>query len=345
MENLTGDPEYDYLEGIIAGVLLFDVTSTEGIDVVDRTDLESILEEQELRVSNLSGDQGQVLAIGQLLGADYLLKGEYVFLGKEVLITIKLLDVATAKTVAFSERGGGENTLHSLAEQLIEELTGRTVVLQSGEYNPSIIAAKDESPGSIALHSHLIDAEIFLDGDFVGYTKGNSREPFIIDTLPPGKHVVRIHLSTFGVVKEPEITFHDWEQEVEVIAGRRHVVRAQAYHFNEILYDLMQLLREDVRFDSLGAEGKLSHEVTFLDREGERVDILLELSARQEDQLVELEATLTYDGTPHTFALSNRDDEERELRREIGKILLDIEIDRNSIDYSIWRTDIRQNMW
>ncbi len=347
IENLSMNPRYDYLEGIIKGILLYDLSSTEGINVVDRAQLESVLREQELRLGSLSSEEGAVLEIGKILGADYLLKGEYVFLGREVLVTATLIDVVTARSAVFSERGSSENILHSLAEQLIFRLTGRELRLQSNQRDRSIISMQDETPGTIALHSHLIDAEIFLDDEFVGYTTGDERTPFIIDDLSPELHRLRIHLQNFGIVKEPEITFHDWEEELEVKPGKRHVVRAGALHFNTILYRLQELVREEIKLNSLndGQPFKKTHDASFLDRQGKKVQVILEISVLAKSQEVEVRADLAYQGKAYTFAISNREGEAGELQREIDKIKLDLELDRYGIDYSIWRTDISQNMF
>ncbi|MBA7627040.1 hypothetical protein ES703_34501 [subsurface metagenome] len=228
IENLSANPRYDYLEGIIKGILQYDLSSEPGLEVVDRSQLEHILKEQELRLGSLADDQGKALEVGRIIGADYLLKGEYVFLGDEVLVTISLLDVTTARTTTFRERGSSENILHCLAEQIIFRFLGKQIKLQSNQRDRSIISLRDETPGLIALHSHLIEAEIFLDDEFVGYTTGGGRVPFMIENVAPGLHRLRIHLQDFGLVREPEITFHDWQEEVEVRPGKRHVIRAKA---------------------------------------------------------------------------------------------------------------------
>ncbi|MBA7627039.1 hypothetical protein ES703_34500 [subsurface metagenome] len=73
--------------------------------------------------------------------------------------------------------------------------------------------------------------------------------------------------------------------------------------------------------------------------------ILLKIAAISKGEDVEVRATLLYECKAHRFALSNRDSETKNLREEIEKIELRIEIDWNSIDYSVWRTDIQQNMF
>lgn len=345
--NSGVDPRYDYLEGIIRGILLYDLSTEEGIDVVDRADLESILSEQELKLNNLTENESAALQVGRILGADYLLKAEYVFLGKEVLIIVNLIDVITARSLAFSERGSSENIIHSLAEQIFFRLTGEKVVLQSENRDRSIISLKDETPGSIALYSHLIGAEIFLDDEFIGYTTGNARVPFLIENLYPGKHLVRIQLHSFGVVKQPEIIFEDWQEEVQVKPGKQHVIRAKAYHLNEQLYDLIKLLREDISIRSINIEKTVirRHEVSFVNRQGEEVIIQLDLKAAAGDEKIDIEAVLTYQGEVFTFMVSVKEGERKELKQEIGLVEFEIDIDRSEISYDISHRDIRQNMF
>jgi len=346
MDNMGMDPRYDYLEGIIRAVLLFDLSGQEDVRVVNRADLESILREQELQMSTLAEEQNTAIEVGRVLGADFLLRGEYVFLGQDVLVTVRLLEVATARTLTFSERGSTENMLHALAEQIVSRLSGRDVVLQSEEHERSILSLKDESPGAIALHSNLIDAEIYLDGEFVGYTTGDFRVPFEMGNLSPGPHHVRIHLQHFGVVKEPEITFHDWEEEIDVEPGKRHVVRSQVTHFNTILYDLRRLLWEDIRLRDIpdGGAARNEWDVSFVDREGLSVPVSLSTAVRKEGARIEVTAELTYQGGAQAFVLKSEDDE-KAMVQEIGKVELEIELDRDEVSFRVSRTDIRQNMF
>jgi hypothetical protein len=43
VENQSADPRFDYLEGVIRGVLQFDLGSQEGVELLARGDLEAIL--------------------------------------------------------------------------------------------------------------------------------------------------------------------------------------------------------------------------------------------------------------------------------------------------------------
>jgi TolB-like protein len=346
IDNLSANPRYDYLEGIIRGLLLFDLSGARDIEVVNRSDLDAILREQELQLSNLAEDQRKAVEVGRILGADYLLRGEYVFLGNDVLITVRLIDVIESRSLTFSERGMSENTLHAIAEQIIFRLTGREVALQSEQHDRSIISLQDEKPGSVHLFSHLVDAEIFVDDEFVGYTTGDSRVPFEIEDLSPGPHTLRIHLAGFGVVREPEITFHDWEEEVQIAPGKRSVVRAKAQAFNYIIYNLQQLVREDIDFRELkgGERVRREHDASFVDREGNSVPITLVATARQEGTRLEYLVEVNYQGQNYRWDLSGPMDERKDIRERVGKVEVRLEVDSSDASYAIWRKDIEQGM-
>jgi TolB-like protein len=347
IENQSADPRFDYLEGIIRGVLLFDLSSQPGVEMITRTDLDAILREQELQVSGLTADPQAAARVGQLLGADYLVRGEYTALGGEVQVTVRLLEVAGGRTLSFVERGSSENLLHALAEKVLQRLTGSQVALQSEQKERSILSLRDEKPGKISLHSPLIDAEIFLDEEFVGYTTGSERTPFVMEGVLPGRHRVRLHLQDFGVVKEPEIRFQDWEQTLEVLPGKNHVLRSNARHFNDILYRLQQLLREEVSREELSKAGEVRrrHEASFADRSGRRVPIQLDLEARRRADSLEVRASVRYDGEQRVLSLAAAAEEDRELRQTIGLVDVILELDSGELSYEIWRNDIQQNMF
>ena len=275
------------------------------------------------------------------------MRGEYTALGGEVQVTVRLVEVAGGRTLSFVERGSSENLLHALAEKVLQRLTGRQAVLQSEQKERSILSLQDEKPGKISLHSPLIDAEIFLDEEFAGYTTGSERVPFVMEGVLPGRHRVRIHLGDFGVVKEPEITFHDWEQAVEVQPGKNLVVRSNARHFNDIIYRLQQLLREELPRGELASGGtvKRQHDASFVDRSGRRVPLTFSLEARRQADALEVRAVVRYAGEERNLSLAAGPDEERDLRQAIGLVDVVLELDSGEVSYEIWRNDIQQNMF
>jgi TolB-like protein len=343
--NTGGDPRQEYLAGIIQGVLLFDLSSRPEIAVVDRTHLEDVLREQELQLGAVIGNQGKALEIGKILGADFLVRMDYIFLGREVQVNASLTEVATAGTVTFSDRGTTENLIHGLSERIVLKLTGKAVAFRSPQRDFSILSLTDEKPGSIALYPGLIDAEIFLDGEFAGYSGRDTRVPFVMESVRPGPHGLRIRLSRFGVVSLPDFTLKDWEQVVEVKPGERATVRATAAHFNDIVVRSMKLVDEEIPFSKLTAGVSRAHDLSFTNTEGKRVAATLEISITSGAASIRLEGTLTVDGTKRPFSIESKT-EDAEATVEAGEIELSLQIDRGwkSVSYEAVRTDIWQNM-
>jgi TolB-like protein len=351
IENSSNDPRYDYLEGIVSGTLLFDLSNAPGMVVVDRSSLDAILKEQELMLSDLVKSETAV-RVGKILGADYLLKGNYVFLGGEIRLNLSLIEVETAKTMSFSETGSTENLVHVLAERIIERLTGDKVALRSDEHDRSIISLKDEKPGSIGLFCNLIDAEIFVDDQFVCYTTGKSNVPSELTDLKPGKHTVRVHLSSFGVVKTPEITFSDWQQTADVKPGQRQVLRATIWMFTDQLYELQKLCLDSVKIkpDKFGQPFSKEVSMDFTDRGGKKVSVVLRFTVIVSQTQADLKAELVYNGKTAPVTLSCAAGKEASATKTVEKADLKLEMDFSpvngcEIDYRVTRNDISQDMW
>ena len=273
LENSSGDPKSDYLGKITEALLMYDLAFQQEITLVSRSELDVVLQEQQLALSGLIEDSKELLEVGGLAGADYLVKGEYVHLGDDLLFIIRLLSVENGEVSVVRERGTDENTVHRIAGRLAEMLTGDMVSFETEAGRRSIISMKNEEPGSLAVFSPLINAQVYLDGEFIGYSTGDPTEPYLVEGVRPGPHQVRIHLSrNFGVVDLPEVEFRDWQTEVFVQPQQRAVVRDESRHFNEILYDMQWLVREEYSFDSpvelLGFEEEQPFE--FVDRGGRK---------------------------------------------------------------------------
>ncbi len=350
MENAGRDPAADYLAGIIEGLLLFDLSTQEDLALVERASLEEVITEQRLGLSGLSARSAEVQRVGEILGADYLVTGDYVFLGEEVLINARVVNVETAETVAFSERGRTENTVHRLAEKLIAELSDSRVSLTDPAAERSIISMRDERPGTIALYSPLVDAEISVDGEFVGYTHGDPTEPVLIEDVAPGARTVTTNLGiAFGVARLPEFTFSPWSAEVVVRPGRRTVVRDRSRALNSIIYDALWLVSEDESIPPGADPVAIEHDLSFTDRSGRRIPVRLRMRAAPEPTAFSVSATLDYAGASYDFELLANDTEGFDVREEVGKVRLALagewRYEEWQLDYSVRRIDIKQGMF
>ena len=352
IENMNKNPGYDYLQGIIEGLFLFDISTAEGLSITDRSDLDSVLYEQKLKLSGIVEDKDTSMTIGKMIGADYLLSGSYVFLGEDLLINIKAINVVTGKATAFSSRGYTENTIHDLSEQVLFALTGNSVSLVSDAGKRSIISMRDESPGTIDLYSFIIDAEIFLDDEFAGYTNGNGRTAIVLEDISPGMHKIRTHLgNSFGVIDLPEFNFRDWEEEFEVKPGKKVILRDRTRHFNDIISDHLYLMWEGFKVIKEDASPvQRITEKTFTDREGIETPIELAILAQPQGDYYLFKVTYNYKGKEYKYEIVPEKGKDLEFKEDVGKTRLEIEINdryegRYEIDYTVKRTDIKQNMF
>lgn len=351
LENMNNNPDQDYLKGIISSLLEEDLTSSETLQIVERENLEEVLKEQKLQFTGLM-DEKNALEAGRLLGASYMLKGGYVFLGQDIFINITLIEVETGKTRAFSKRGYQENTVHALSEEIMEYMTGQDRHFQKPEGERSILALLQQEPGTVELFSYIIDARVYIDEEFIAYTTGDRTIPLIM-TVAPGQHTIRLHLTkNFGVIKQPEITFSDWEETFELLPGDRIILEDKTSHFNGILYDLQQVIREELRMNPkeeslLTAE----HSESFIDRNGKTIHIDLKVKwekTETPEQGGKATILLNYDGDEYSYEYFAPMGKDLDVKETIGKVKLDFDLVCREwymdLDYSIWRTDIYQGL-
>lgn len=352
IENMNRNPGYDYLQGIIEGLFLFDLSSADNLVITDRSDIENVMYEQKLKLSGIVEDKDMSMTVGKMIGADFILSGSYVFLGDDLLINMKSINVITGNTTAFSVRGYTENTIHELSQQVIFALTGDVKELVSDGGKRSIISLRDESPGSIDLYSFIRDAEIFLDGEFAGYTKGNGRVAIILEDISPGMHTIRTHLdNSFGVIDLPEFIFRDWEEEFEVKPGKKVILRDKTRHFNSLISDHLYIVWEGLKIEK-GENTPVQriHDKSLTDRSGKVIPVILTILAEPKDAYYLFKIDFNYNGKIYNFEIVPDEGKDLVFEEDIEKTKLKIKINdryegRYELDYSVKRTDIRQNMF
>jgi hypothetical protein len=362
--NAGMDPRVDYLASMVQGLLAFDIGSRKDLSLVDRRNLDAVLKEKELTLSALGQDADAAAEAGRLVGADWLLSGEYVFLGSDLLLTLSLTDASSAKRTVFRDRGGTENLVHKLAEQIVLRLTGTQPTFADPGRSRSLVSLRDETPGSIALYSPIIRAEVFVDEQFFAYTTGDSTLPLNIEKLSPGKHRLRVHLdSSFGVIKLPEVSFHDWEAEVDVESNKRLTVRDQTRHFN---YSLSQLISiGGGKAKSLDSEASAASpapklafvkELSFTDRKGVEIAVRVEAKPRLEGGALVLDLLLGAGpkgqapaSASASIVLASAESGSKEADVAAGIVNLNADLERRDgywqLDWRVDRTDIEQNMF
>ena len=89
-----------------------------GYELVDRGNIDAILEEQELQASELVSEE-KAVEIGKLAGAELIAKGSVTLTDGAYAISLQLIDVQTAKIVRVSTRtyrGGAEGLLDAVSK-------------------------------------------------------------------------------------------------------------------------------------------------------------------------------------------------------------------------------------
>ncbi len=349
LENLNRDPRYDYLEGMIVGVLMYDLTRINDIELVERARMDRIIDEQNLRLTGLLNDEDTAKQVGQLAGADALIEGDYAFLGDEMIINMRILMTDEGTMFPISVRGYTENTIHNLAEQIVESLTGKPVILAGIEGERSLLSLSDEEPGSIEFYCNFIQGEIFVDEEFYGYTPGGTT-PTLLEDLSPGEHVIRVEGGNdFGEIEWPQIVFKDWQRTVTVKTGRKSVIRASIYHFNQQIYRAMDLFDESWRLEP-GVKDVINvvEDISYQDRSGRNVPIEIRMNASIENDRPVVHIELDADGESYIWNVE-RDPDELDFDEVAGIVKIDFGRDWYSssywsIDLNIRRTDIHQGL-
>lgn len=349
VQNLSSNPEYDYLAAFTEGVVLFDLSGVKEITLVERTRLEKIITEQQLQLSGLTGEgkEKKSIEVGRLFAADYLVSMDYTIVNSEAAFTLRLADTNTGAVRVFTARGTTENDIHTLSEGLARALTGKNFSFVNQAEKRSLLTLRDTMPGSISLYCNLIQAEILLDGKFAAYTTGDLYTPIQIPDLDPGTYTMRIHLSNdFGVVKLPEFTFSDYEEKVTVKPGRATTIRSVISHFNDIIYKQAQLFDEDYNLTDKDPKLEVKKSISFTDRQGKTIAMEVSVRGIRDAKGTTGSCTLKYEGKDYTLKVSKDDPEKKQ---DIGKVQIELELETSNpqlhkISVSINRTDIHQGM-
>lgn len=349
-DNLNGDPKYDYLGGMLLGITLFDMASNDDITLINRSNLESVLNEQKLSLAGLTAGSPEMMEVGSLVGAEYLIKGEYVFLGTDLLVTVNVIKVKDGVTEVFRERGSGENMVHLINSKILKFLTGKNVNLTGG-LDRSLISLEDEKPGSIKLYTHIQQAEIFLDEEFAGYSTGDKNEPLILENIKPGKHTVRLHLWEFGVFTDYTLKeFRDWDQEVDIAPGQSLIVRSDAYHISDLIRQVMNVAYSSINFSGKDGQIEKSFETAFLDTNGAKTGITVNMKAEKNGKNLKGEAVVNVNGKDYNISVVSDNGLSKD-QKEVFEILnvtlsinssfLTIDIKRNDVTFD----ELRQAMY
>ncbi len=158
------------------------------------------------RERECTGEDKCLAAIGKRLGVDLVITGTVGALGDNYVLTIKAVDVTTAKSQKISS-----DPLRGSPDDLIEGVRVAAYKL----------LAPDQLHGAVQIESDLVGAEVALDGKSIGKTPLGNRG--VIGKLALGKHHLRVEAKKYEPI----------DQDVEV-------------HFQKVSPVLVHLLPSEV---------------------------------------------------------------------------------------------------
>jgi TolB-like protein len=116
-DNNTPDKDFELLRKGMADMLITDLTGVEGLQVLERGRLESLLGEMKLQRSKYF-DPKTALKLGQGLGATHAITGAFSAVGGDVRIDVRLIEIATGKVVTTDKVTGKKTEFFTLQQKL-----------------------------------------------------------------------------------------------------------------------------------------------------------------------------------------------------------------------------------
>ena len=122
-ENITKNPEEDWLAQGLAEQITTGLTKIGSLKVVERMQMEKVLTEQNFQMSDIA-DQNSSVKIGQVLSAGKLLVGSYQVVNENISVTARIVDVesgAVDEKHTFSHSDQLDN-IFELYDALIQDI-------------------------------------------------------------------------------------------------------------------------------------------------------------------------------------------------------------------------------
>lgn len=98
---LTSDAKNKLVENYVTDAVTQSVFETGNVKIIERANLEKILEEQKFQAGGLV-DDNSAKAIGKIAGVDYVCYGDMKDIGNEITVNARIVDVETGEVLAIS---------------------------------------------------------------------------------------------------------------------------------------------------------------------------------------------------------------------------------------------------
>ena len=106
----------------VSAMLVTEFSGREGLNVVERQDLNALLQEQRLALSGRV-DESSAVEIGKLLGAQYMFYGAIVNIADDLRVDIRAVDVETSEVVSVLKKRDTTSALLDLIVWIADEFS------------------------------------------------------------------------------------------------------------------------------------------------------------------------------------------------------------------------------
>lgn len=184
------------------------IVQTKKYKVLDRTEMETIIEEAKFQRSEMCEDDMSdscYIEIGGALGAAYLVKGKIIKSKKLLQVTLKLLNMKTTETVNSVTKRCSPCEMIDLLPQVEQgalELLGEDssrgivkVIKDGRKKSDKKLSMEKSSKTFLFVKSNVPGASIFVDGKMVGTT------PHTLENISIGMHEVRLEKKDYYPIK------------------------------------------------------------------------------------------------------------------------------------------------
>lgn len=157
-----GNPELEPLKVGLTQMLTTDLVGAGGVKVVERTELQSVLDELKLGHSAVV-DKDTSAKLGKLLGAEYLVLGSYFSLAGTLRVDARLVKVETGEVVHAYGSNGGTAEFMDIERKVAEQFRARLAQLVPGQGGVGL-APLPSVPAGAGSEKPLEAALAFSDG-------------------------------------------------------------------------------------------------------------------------------------------------------------------------------------
>jgi hypothetical protein len=178
--------------------------------VVDRNNMESLLQEQGLQSSGVCSDLACIVQVGKILGVQKMVGGSIGKLGSKFILQLQTIDVESSK-IERMEKEEYSGTLEAL-DGVIRSVAARLAGAANAQNHTSFLQVSAQPAG----------ADIYLDGGYQG------KAPLLIKMDPDKSHLVRVEMDGYASWQQSVIARADQTLNVAPILSRSLAVLPQS---------------------------------------------------------------------------------------------------------------------